>query len=279
VSNRPLLFGIVIGLLFSASAKGDQMLLALRGVSPEGLAIAEMDLTAAAAWCKVGPVEPHSLRVLDSDDKPLESQFIPAADFDSSRRIVGRLLVRIGSPGDHLVRVQVDPNLLPREDSKPFDGRVTTPFAQFLHDPARQGGLPSSILFTQTNKAFNALRWGDRLHDRSAGSFQLSGDARAVVRRISTGPICAVVRVRASYTQRGRQPDSNPSAVYDWHYFHDAPLVFITASIQQKQPRPWTETHFLELTTPEQDFLHWAGGDPDSSGVFTGAAKTFGMPR
>ena len=84
---------------------------------------------------------------------------------------------------------------------------------------------------------------------------------------MSDGPLCSVVRVEATYKREdGTQPPSQPRAVYDWYYFHDAPVVFVTAIITQESSYRWNEVHFLELNFPGQDFTmvrrrYWEGGE------------------
>ena len=48
---------------------------------------------------------------------------------------------------------------------------------------------------------------------------------------------------------------SEPSAVYDWYYFQDRPVAFVTATFLQTQPATWHELHPLELNYPGDAFL------------------------
>jgi len=103
----------------------------------------------------------------------------------------------------------------------PWDGTVTTPAYSVVHDPQRQGGLPSKITFAGSGKVFEGFRWNNRVHHRESGSWCACDDAQATVELVSDGPVCKVVRVRAHCVQSGKRPPSEPAAVYDWYYFHD----------------------------------------------------------
>ncbi len=76
--------------------------------------------------------------------------------------------------------------------------------------------------------------------------------------------------------QAGRRPASEPSAVYDWFYFHDRPLVWVAATIRQTTPFTWHELHFLEMDYPAELFPQWAGGEPPQQGTFQDTGKTHG---
>lgn len=256
-------------------AKGDAVLLSIRDVPPDGLVIARVDLSAAVQWAKLGPVAPEAVRaVLESSGKPAPCQFVPDDDFDGRRRVAGMFLLRLPEATDTNVRLEFGPAA--GAAAKPFDGAVKTPSYTVEHDPKRSGGFPSSITFAATGKRFDAIRWNDRLHHRKLGSFVLSAsNAQPKVRRISDGPLATVIRVEGRYTRGADQrPDSQAEAVYDWCYLRDRPLVYVTATIRQAKPFTWHETHFLELVTPGDDFLHWAGGEPLKRGEFSGTKKS-----
>jgi hypothetical protein len=155
-----------------------------------------------------------------------------------------------------------------------WDGVVTALGYTAMHDPQRMGGLPWKITFPATGKSFETPRWNNRVHHRQLGSFCVCDDPQAAVERVATGPLCTVVRVRGHYVQNGKRPDSEPSAVYDWYYFHDRPLVFVTAKIQQRKPFAWHELHFLEMDYPRDAFPRWAGGEPLQQGEFQVTNKT-----
>jgi len=264
-------------LIAAATAPAEEVLISVRDVPSDGLVAGAVDLTGAAAWCKLGPVEPAAIRATTADGGvtvPIE--FVPGDGFDPTRRVVGTLIARLPRGGDRLLRLKFD-GAVP--EFKPFDGTVTTPSYVIKHDAKRLGGLPWSIGFAGSEKVFETLRWADRLYHRELGSFTLAGDAEARVERVAAGPLCTVVRARSRYIRgKDRWPDAKPEAVYDWYYFHDRPLVYVTAAIRQAEPFAWHEVHFLELTTLADDFLHWAGGEPLEQGAFEGTVKTISLP-
>lgn len=153
----------------------------------------------------------------------------------------------------------------------PFDGSVVRRDFVAEHRVASLGGLPSRFRFVQSGKDFSQFAWHDRVHHRELGGFSLRDDQHAQVKLISEGPVCTVVRVEAAYTRPdGTQPPSRPRAVYQWHYLHELPLVYVTATISQDTSFEWQEVHFLELNFPGSDFLHWAGDGPGESGELVG---------
>ncbi len=128
-------------------------------------------------------------------------------------------------------------------------------------------GLPCRIQFDKSQKVFSEFRWNDRLHHEKLGGFLLRNDKQAKVSVVSDGPLCTVVRVEAAYKREdGTQPPSQPRAVYDWYYFHDSPVAYVTATITQQSSYRWNEVHFLELIFPGRDFMNWAGAGPAGGG-------------
>jgi hypothetical protein len=70
------------------------------------------------------------------------------------------------------------------------------------------------------------------------------------------------------------QPASKPTAVYQWFYFHDLPLVYATTHQKQQEPFAWNEWHFLELIYPDESFTKWAGAGPEAQGDVAGSGKS-----
>ena len=159
-----------------------------------------------------------------------------------------------------------------------WKGTVAGFSCSVTQDAARQGGLPSSITFSGSGKTFDKMRWNNRLHHRELGSFGLAEDPEASVELVSEGPLCSVVRVRGHFVQGGKKPSSEPSAVYDWYYFKDRPLAFVTATIRQREPFTWHEVHFLEMDYPREEFPLWAGGEPLQQGAFQDTKQSHNCP-
>jgi len=260
-------------------ARADEVLLLVDEAPADCAVVAQVDLTGAARWCKVDSVAPEGIRALAlSDGREVPFQFVPDADFDPRQRIAGTVILRLPEESDGRLRLQFGPAEQLQADA--WDGTVTTPAFVVKHDPAKLGGLPSSITFPKTGKVFDSFRWNDRVYDREKGWFGLCNDPQPSVELVSSGPLSSVVRVRARYMKSpGEQPPSKPEAVYDWCYFHDRPLVFVRAAMSQQESYAWPELHFLELNYPREAFPRWAGGEPLEEGEFTVTNKTFGQSQ
>jgi len=256
------------------------MLIKVNDAPGHGLVIADVDLTDAVRWCKVGRVEPQDVRgVQIADGASVPVQFVPAADFNPTTRVAGTLILKLPAGGNAGLRLSFD-RVEPSDEraiaDEPFDGPVATSSFRTVHSETKMGGLPGRIEFSQTSKVFERFRWNDRVHDPETGSFNLSNDPRPVTQRVSTGPLATVVRVRSRYMQSGgKHPDSKPEATYDWIYLNDSPLVRVTATASQQPDRPWSEAHFLELNFPGDDFPEWAGGESAERGKFTKETRGF----
>ncbi len=137
------------------------------------------------------------------------------------------------------------------------------------------GGLPAEIRFVQTGKRLDKITWNDRLYHHGRGGFRVLNDRQARLELLATGPLCTVVRVRARYCDgSGNWPASQPAVVYDWYYFKELPLIYVTATVNQAEPTTWHELHLLELHQPENELPNWAGGEPQKSGKFSGTRKS-----
>ncbi|MFI5379025.1 MAG: DUF6259 domain-containing protein [Tepidisphaerales bacterium] len=203
-------------------------------------------------------------------------QFVPDADFHAVDRVAGTIVARLAKPGPTHLKLGFQPGKpAGPPGGEQWQGSVTTPAYTIEHDPKRQGGLPWRITFRDSGKVFDSIRWNNRLHHRQQGSFCVCDDPQPLVERVAAGPLCTVVRVRGHFVQGGKQPASQPAAVYDWYYFPDRPLIYVTATIQQREPATWHEVHFLELNYPGNAMPQWAGGEPLAEGRFQGALKSF----
>ena len=247
------------------------LMLRVREAPAHGLVMAPIILPDAAS------VDPKRMSaVIESDGSAVPIQFVPTADFDGSQRVVGTVVLRLPGAGDWLVRLHLD-NPAPSE--KTWDGQVRGPGYTAMHDPARQGGLPWRIQFTETGKVFDSFVFNDRMHHADAGGFPLRDDPAPQVERISEGALCTVVRVRGRFMNAdGKAAPPGTQGVYDWYYFHDLPLVHVDAMLHQAEGFSWKQAHFLELNFPDQSFTHWAGGDPLRQGEFKADGSSFDVP-
>ena len=265
---------VVVLFVALGPALADEPLLLVGDGSPDGLVVVAVDLTGAARWCGIESVDPRAIRAVDAESgQPIAFQFIPGADDDARARLAGTAVLQF--PAERAGPVRLRFGAAVEEEEAPWDGTVSTPAISVVHDGAKAGGFPSRITFAKTGKVFENFRWNDRVYDRDQGWFGLANDPEPKVERIAAGPLCTVVRVRARYLgPEAKPPESQPEAVYDWHYFHDRPLVFVRASMAQKQSFAWPEHHFLELNYPQEAFPKWAGGQPAKQGEFTGSKES-----
>lgn len=264
-------FLLALSLVFTGAAEADQVVLQIEGASADGLAVASLDLTAASRWCGITAVAPAGITAVDGDGRTVPMQFVPDADFDANERISGTAVLRLPPGAGGSVRL-----VFGAEARKETEGAtvVSTPFYQVAHTPGKQGGLPSKITFPKTGKVFESLRWYDRAYHRQQGAFRLADDPDPKIETISAGPLCTVVRVSGRFMLGASQPDSRPVAVYQWFYFHDSPLVYVTVSQRQQQPFAWNEWHFLELNYPDEAFTRFAGARPEATGELSASKKS-----
>jgi hypothetical protein len=261
---------VILALLCVSPVVADDVALRFDHVPEGGLVVADVDLTAAARWCGVEAVTPTGIRAADADAGTL--QFIPDADFDPRQRVRGVLVAQLPGSGSARLSLQFGP-AEPIPETSP--GRIETAGLQVVHDPAKQGGLPSRLVFRGTGKAVESIRWQDRTYHKQQGAFRLADDPQSRVTRIADGPLCTAVRVAARFVRAGGEPpESKPEAVYQWLYLRDAPLVYVTAVQRQQQPFTWPEAHFLELHQSGDELPQWAGGNPIQSGEFSGAESS-----
>lgn len=269
---------LAVALIGAARVHADVILLDISGAADDGLVVAHVDLTAAARWCRIAEIRPEAVRatVLPSG-QPAPLQFIPDPDFDAAARAAGTVVLRLASGPNAQVRLE----LAEAPPSQPADwnGTVSTPSYAILHDGKRLSGMPSRIVFGAGAKTFENFRWQDRVHRADRGGFGIINDPNATVELVAQGPLCTAVRTAARFLRPdGTAPPSRPSAVYQWLYFHDRPLVHATVVQRQEQPFEWQEAHFLELNFPGKDFTQWAGGDPPEKGAFTASGKSMDFP-
>ena len=254
------------------AAKADEILLLIEDIPADGLIVAPIDLTAAAAWCKSGAIAPAKVRAVDTaTGQPVPCQFVPGVDFDPQSHVAGTFVARLASKPRTQLKLTFDGSL--SDEGEPFDGTITTASYRIRHDARRIGGFPCEITFSGSGKKVDSLRWHDRLYKKERGGFGLYDDRQPRVRRIANGPLCTVIEVAGHYVQGKQWPGEKPEAIYQWVYLHDRPLVYVTATQRQAKPFTWREAHFLELH-PGEAFAHWVGGEPLQQGAFSGTQKS-----
>ncbi len=209
------------------------------------------------------------------DEQPVRAQFVPdpasvLAPTAEAGSVGGLVLLQFPA-GTTPTSVRLTQDNGSGAAEAAFDGTVARAGFVAEHRAGVMGGLPCRFQFPVSGKEFAEFSWNDRVYHSQLGGFMLRHDQQARVELISSGPICSVVRAQAAYKQAdGTQPPSRPRAVYHWHYFHEWPLVFVTAAVVQDDPADWNEVHFLELIYPGRDFDHYVGDDLATEGVLSG---------
>ncbi len=268
-----LVVGVSMILAVTARAQVTGAILLVRNAPTHGIVVARVDLSQVLKRLKVTSLSPTSLQVQLPDGRKVPTQFVP-----ESEPTKGWLLLQLPKGGNWTVQLRVGQGTRDRGQGEQ-NGTVRTKHFTIVHEAKRMGGLPSRIVFAKTGKTFDTFVWNDRVYHRELGGFHLRNDPDPKIQVASQGEIATVVRVRARYCQPdGKQPPSQPEAVYDWFYFHDLSLLFVTATVKQREAFAWHELHFLELNFPDESFRQWSGGEPLRQGKFEASQKSFGFP-
>lgn len=151
---------------------------------------------------------------------------------------------------------------------------ITNGTYQITHDPGKNGGLPSRIVFPQTGKVFQNFSFNDRVYEPAAQGFQLRDDRAPEVTLLAAGPLYAEVQVKARYLQGEKAAPGNPHATYNYSYFAGQPTVHLTGQIAQEGGFSWNELHFWELFFQDDAFTQWAANDQPLA-PFKDEAKTY----
>lgn len=144
------------------------------------------------------------------------------------------------------------------------DGGVITvagPYYRVVHDPAKNGGLPSLIELRPSGKVFDSLVFHDRVWTRLTGGFELGDDPEPSVEVLVADGQRVVVRVRARYLAGGTAPPTRPRASYEFTYLPGSPEVIVSGRFEQDAAWPWSEHHFLQLHFDDQAWPGWLGPD------------------
>jgi hypothetical protein len=247
--------------------------LRIKRPASDGLVIAEVNLTPAFQACGVTPGDWRGLRGYLETGTPVPVQFIPAVDFDAQSNFVGTLIVNLPHANVQRIRFRFEK---PSELASAWDGSVAAGNVRIRCDLEHQAGFPVEFVFSESGTTFRVSRWADRVHDRQLGSFLLTADPHPEVTKLSEGPLCTVIRIRARYgASQGNPPPGEPFAVYDWLYFHDRPLILVQAVAVQNPVHPWNEHHFLELQFNQKELPRWTVADPIENGSFANTQQSY----
>lgn len=265
-TNAASAMALAVWCALTAVTAGDCVLLEFTGVPAHGLVVARADLTAVARRAGLAGTAPAGLSAVCSrTGESVPFQFVSCGD---RNRLAGYIVTRLSADGPHQLRLTTRPGKAP---AAAWRGIVTNRHYHVTHSADRMGGLPSAFFFPATGKRFENFRWQDRLYHGERRGFELRHDKAASCQRVSAGPLCTAVRVRAGYVRGdGTAPAFSPGAVYHWLYFDDLPWIYVAAEATQSSPLEWHELHFLELNFPGKDFTRWLGGQPSSGGDFQG---------
>lgn len=272
-----LLVGMALVICMVGQAWPQVILLTAHNVGTNGLAIGPVNLTEPARLCGKLPWFPGTLIGIETDtERRIPIEFVPDVDFNPSNHLAGTIVARMPASGE--VELRLDEIQQSRRDHpgsiETWRGRVVGPGYTAEHDPKQQGGLPFRISFGG-GRVLDSFRWNNRLHHRTNGSFCMSDDVEASVERVASGTVCTVIRAKSRFVQGGRQPSSQPTAVYDLYYFSNLPLVLIRSKIRQNSTFLWDEVHPLELNYSGHRLPQWAGGEPPAEGRFEATRKSF----
>ena len=259
---------IAAAVLAPGALAADEALLCIEDAPEHGLVVTHVDL---AGLLGEAPVAVQA--ALRESGKPVLSQFVP----DAWDAMQGTLVLQLPGGGSHELTLSAAPEAPPPAQPA-TTARTQGCTLSFVDD--RKAGAPAAYTFDDTGKNFASFVWNDRVYQRELGCFHLRYDTERQPVVAADGDLCTVVRVAAHYCNAaGERPASQPEAVYDWYAFKALPLVYVTAQVRQAQPFDWTELHFLELNFPDESFVHFAGGEPASSGALTATNETTIFPQ
>ncbi len=278
---RTMFRGAVLVLLLGGfsvhTLTASEPVLRINRPAPDGLVVAEVNLTPTFQACGMTPGDWRGLRGYLETGDVVPLQFVPAVDFDAQSNFLGTLIVSLPRPDVQSIRLRFEtPSQLPTA----WDGTVQAGAVRIRCDLQHQAAFPVEFVYSEPSKTFHVSRWADRVHDRQLGSFLLTNDPQPEVTKLSEGPLCTVIRIRARYgaTQQN-PPPGQPSAVYDWIYFHDRPLILVQAVASQTSIHPWNEHHFLELQFNQKEMPRWTVADPMENGSFANTQQSRRGPQ
>jgi len=196
------------------------------------------------------------------------------------------LLLPAEPAGERLIRIFPEAALAPSQFPQlkvASDAGIITIFNEtyaIAHNSARNGGLPSRIVFPQTGKIFETFVFNDRVYSKQEGqgSYRLCEDKSPTIFLTASGPLYAEVHVQARYLQGDREPYSRPHAHYVYSYFAGLPLVRIAGEITQQESFAWNELHFFELHFKDDSFRHWAHSESEGLQTFCDDSKGYFSP-
>lgn len=197
----------------------------------------------------------------------------------------GRLLLRVPADIPPGARIRLYSDGGPEGAPPPPEARVSAVsengvitinngVVETVHDPTVMAGLPSKVTFLETGRMFEDYFFNDRLYHPDTGPFGLRFDTQPEVRLLSSGPIEAVVEVRARYLRDAAVAPGNARAVYRFQYRAGSPAVEITATCTQDESRTWQELHLAEWHFPSRPLPQWAAGAPLIQGTFQEDAQS-----
>jgi len=160
--------------------------------------------------------------------------------------------------------------------------RVANQFYQVVHLVKGGGGFIASVTFAHSGLTTRQFTWEDRIYNGAVPNmtalYSLRSDPDSSATVVHQGPLRTVVEVRARYTRGTEHAKGNARAVYRYEYRAGCPLIAVSADVTQDIEEPWTELHFLQLSTQGTAFPLWRAGD-NLAGRFTGTKQVRPVPR
>ncbi|MDO4582737.1 MAG: DUF6259 domain-containing protein [Planctomycetia bacterium] len=264
-------------LLFSATPLEAGVTLAVRDVSPSGIAIVSLNARTLAAVETCEAEEIRDVEVRWNGERVL-SQYV-----NRNKLVLQFSESQIAASRTEVLKLTIIPvfsgetSFLPRRISR-FQAEIppSKPEYRIVQDVGQSAGFPTEISFGKTGRVLNTHQFYDRLYN-PGDSRPLSQDKKAELTLLSEGTICSVVRQEMRFArENGSLPADSPRAVYDWYYFHTVPgLIYVESQIKQETPQAWQELHFLELHIPDGSFSQGYGKTHEGwiSQTFSGTKK------
>jgi Domain of unknown function (DUF6259) len=271
---RQMTICAVVFFVGAASAQDPYGVLLIEGAPAGGIVSTAID-TAALQECVGAKPQPDSAlcAALEHGESLVPLPLQCDTDADGMARLT---LLLPEQPGPHRVRLDWNaaaaslshnlPPLTVRQEGGAVI--VNNGYAEVVHNPKAEAGLPSRVTMLTTGKVFDGFRMHDRLYEKDTGQFFLREDPDPTVRVLRAGPLEAVVEVHARYMAGDRTPDSAPEATYTFTYRAGTPAMQVTAHCTQQSPFNWHENHLMEWNIPRGTLVNWCGGTPRESGVF-----------
>jgi len=157
--------------------------------------------------------------------------------------------------------------------------RVANQFYRTAQPVRGGGGFPTSVTFAHSGLTTKAFYYDDRLYNGATKAlYALKHDKDATTAVLHRGPLRTILKVETHYARGNARTKGNARAVYRYAFHAGSPVIHVSADVTQDVDEPWTELHFLQLSTRGTAFPLWRAGG-DLSGRFTGSKNSRTVQR